>query len=308
VNRIDRLFAITTQLQARGRLRAADLAAHFEVSQRTIYRDIGALSESGIPIVSLPGQGYTLAEGFFLPPLILSQREAVAVVLGARLLASHGSAEIASAADDGVAKIVAVMGEDARRELAELDGAIDVAAAPSFADRLDLNDRRVESLRRAILERRLVTLRYFGRNRGEETMRQVEPRRLSYADGAWYLTAFCRSRQDERAFRLDRIEAFQVEPERFRPRPAATGVTAPAVEVEVRFRADVVRWVSEKQHWSFTGETPSAGGTLMRYRPGNIDEIASWLLGWGAAAKVLTPLELRDRLRREALAVAEMLT
>ena len=63
MNRIDRLFAITTRLQARGHLRAADLADIFEVSTRTIYRDIAALSESGVPIVSLPGRGYSLVDG-----------------------------------------------------------------------------------------------------------------------------------------------------------------------------------------------------------------------------------------------------
>ncbi len=89
MNRIDRLFSITTRLQARGHLRAADLASIYEVSIRTIYRDIAALSESGVPIVSLPGRGYSLVDGYFLPPLLLSTREATALVLGARLLAGQ---------------------------------------------------------------------------------------------------------------------------------------------------------------------------------------------------------------------------
>jgi hypothetical protein len=67
MNRIDRLFAITTRLRARGYLRAADLADIFEVSTRTIYRDMAALSESGVPIVSLPGRGYSLVDGYFDP-------------------------------------------------------------------------------------------------------------------------------------------------------------------------------------------------------------------------------------------------
>ena len=68
MNRIDRLFAITLMLQAKGRLRAKDLAESFEVSERTIYRDIAALGESGVPVVSLPGEDYELMEGFYLPP------------------------------------------------------------------------------------------------------------------------------------------------------------------------------------------------------------------------------------------------
>ena len=173
-------------------VRAADLASIYEVSIRTIYRDIAALSESGVPIVSLPGRGYSLVDGYFLPPLLLSTREATALVLGARLLAGQTSAEIASAADEAVAKLIAVIGDDARRELRELDEVLDLATSPDLRARLDVGDERVRSLWQAILERRVTTIRYFGRNRSQETVRQVEPMRLGYADGAWYLTAYCR--------------------------------------------------------------------------------------------------------------------
>src|SRR5215213_9595400 len=132
MNRIDRLFSITTRLQARGHLRAADLASIYEVSVRTIYRDIAALSESRVPIVSLPGRGYSLVDGYFLPPLLLSTREATALVLGARLLAGQASAELARAAEEAVAKLLAVMGNDARRELRELDDVLDLAASPDL--------------------------------------------------------------------------------------------------------------------------------------------------------------------------------
>jgi predicted DNA-binding transcriptional regulator YafY len=193
MNRIDRLFAITTRLQAHGHLRAADLAGIFEVSKRTVYRDITALSESGVPIVSLPGRGYSLVDGYFLPPLLLSTREATALVLGARLVAGHANSEISGAAEDAVAKLLAVMSDDSRRELRELDDVLDLAPAPEPHARLDLNDEKVRALWQAILERRVTTLRYFGRNRGGETVRQVEPLRLGYANAAWYLTRIAES-------------------------------------------------------------------------------------------------------------------
>lgn len=76
MNRIDRLFAILLLLQARRRVRAQDLVAAFEVTERAIYRDVAALSEGGVPIVSLPGAGYELAEGYMLPPLLFTPAEA----------------------------------------------------------------------------------------------------------------------------------------------------------------------------------------------------------------------------------------
>jgi predicted DNA-binding transcriptional regulator YafY len=308
MNRIDRLFSITTRLQARGHLRAADLASIFEVSVRTIYRDIAALSESGVPIVSLPGRGYTLVDGYFLPPLLLSTREATALLLGARLLAGHASADIASAAEDSVAKILAVMADDARRELREIEDVLDLMPSPEHRARLDIGDSRVRALWRAILERRVTTLRYFGRNRGRPTVRKVEPLRLGYANGAWYLTAHCRDRQEARSFRLDRIECFQVEPETFRARQTTPIPEDPSIQVIVRFRGDIRRWVRERQHWSFVAEESTDDELLSRYRPGDLNEIAPWLLGWGAAAEVIAPRELRDRLRQEAQALIEILT
>src|SRR5215213_8667533 len=115
MNRIDRLFSITTRLQALGEVRAADLARIYEVSIRTIYRDIAALSESGVLIVALPGRGYSLVDGYFLPPLLLSTREATALMLGARLLAGEASADIAGAAEESIAKILAVSSPETRR-------------------------------------------------------------------------------------------------------------------------------------------------------------------------------------------------
>jgi predicted DNA-binding transcriptional regulator YafY len=94
VNRTDRLFAITVLLQSRTRLRAQDLALRFGVSKRTVYRDIAALSESGVPVVSLPGEGYELMEGFSLPPLAFTTGEASALFLGGRLLAEHATGRL----------------------------------------------------------------------------------------------------------------------------------------------------------------------------------------------------------------------
>ena len=308
MNRIDRLFAITTRLQAHGRLRAADLARVFEVSTRTIYRDIAALSESGVPIVSLPGQGYALAEGYFLPPLVLSFPEATALVLGARMLSAHAGAESAAAAEQAIAKIFSALDEKTRRPVQEWDDVLDLATPADVVTRLDLGDERVATLRRAIHERRIVSIRYLGRNRAAETVRSVEPLRLGYQRGAWYLTAYCQLRAEERAFRLDRIEEFWLEAGQFTRRPPATSAVKPGVEVLVRFRGDAIRWVSERQHWSYAGEVETADGIAASYRPDNLDEIASWLLGWGTAAHVLSPPALRERLCGEARGLVEMLT
>ena len=308
MNRLDRLFAIATVLQSRSRVRAEDLAARFEVSKRTIYRDITALAEAGVPVVSLPGQGYRLADGFSLPPLVFTPAEATALLFGARLLATQASGAMARAADDAIAKVAAVLDETTRRNVEEIDATVTFFPAASGDPPLDLTDARVTAIREAITRRRAVALRYRGRNREEASERLVEPQTLTFGGNAWYLSGYCRLRGGERAFRLDRIEHLAVTDEAFRPRAAAPAPPPATIDVRVRLSPLAARIARERQHWSFVREDADPGGAVAVYAPHRLDEIASWLLGWGTAAEVIAPPELRERLRAEALRLAELLT
>jgi predicted DNA-binding transcriptional regulator YafY len=303
MNRIDRLFAITTLLQSKGRVRAEDLAAAFEVSTRTIYRDIAALSEAGIPVVSLPGQGYALTDGFFLPPLLFTAAEASAMTLGARIYASQVIGRGVADAERAVEKVAAILPADVRRQVERLMEIVQIVLPPR---RLDIDDPRLTLLQQAMLERRVAFLRYHGRASGTVTEREVEPRTLAYYDGAWYLAGYCRLRGGERSFHLDRIDDLTLRDERFAPREVTWSPATP-ITVRVRFETETARWVRERQHWSFQGEEPSTDGVVMTYQPDDPREIANWILGWGRSAEALSPPELRKMVRAEALAVAARL-
>src|SRR6476619_512570 len=99
MNRTDRLLAMTLELQARRYTRAEDLAAQFEISVRTIYRDVLALCEAGVPVISTPGYGYALAPGYFLPPLMLTPDEAGMLLLGAAFVPEQVDAPYKRAVD-----------------------------------------------------------------------------------------------------------------------------------------------------------------------------------------------------------------
>lgn len=288
-------------------MRAEDLAAAFEVSKRTIYRDVAALSEAGVPVVAEPGQGYGLADGFFLPPLVFTAGEATALVLGARLLASRTAGRTPDEAERAVAKIAAVLPPAAREEVERRTDPIRFPRSLPPDARFDLDDPRLAMLRRAVLERRVVALRYHGRGRDEVTDRLVEPRGLACYDGVWYVSAFCRLRRGGRDFRLDRVESLGLLDDTFSPRAESPAARTP-IAVRVRFGDRVLRWVRERQHWSFVGEEMGAMGVVMVYGPDDLDEIVPWLLGWGTEAEVVVPADLRLRIRDVARAMVEMLT
>lgn len=307
MNRIDRLFAITVLLQSKARLRAQDLADKFEVSKRTIYRDLAALSEMGIPLIALPGEGYELMTGFFLPPLVFTPTEAQALFLGAQMLRQQAGGHWPSTAADALAKIAVVLPEATRLEAERLTEIIHFIWPKA---NFDLDAPWLVALQQAILARRVVRLRYHSRSRSETTERELEPHQLFYSNGIWYVEGYCRLRQDIRAFRLDRVDDLSLLADHFLPRPAEHPRPHPSVEVRVRFASSMERWVRERQHYAFVQEDVSdkPDSLVMCYRVDTMTELVPWLLSWGSAAEVLSPPELRRHLRSEAEKLLNMLT
>lgn len=220
MNRTDRLYALVEDLRAIApRCRSArDLAKRFEVSARTIERDIAALQESGVPIYAEPGRkgGYAIDKKMSLPPLNFTPAEAVAIAVA---LSRSGDQPFGRQAHSALRKVVAAMpgpeGELAR-ELARRVQLIAPAEEPLLPLGGEGISRAIED---ALLRRRVLALDYVDR-KGILTSRHVEPGVfLGGRGGFWYLVAWCRLRDDVRVFRLDRIAAASVTAERSPDRP-----------------------------------------------------------------------------------------
>ena len=202
--RAQRLNEIIRHLRrARAPLTADALALRFEVTPRTIYRDVASLIATGVPIRGEAGIGYVLGEGYDLPPLMFDARELEALMLGARMVAARADEATARDAEAAIAKIVEVLPKERRALL--LDAPL---FAPSFRpkveDRVDL-----VPLRDALREQRKITLRYRDVN-GSETERTVWPVSRGYFVGSRGVVAWCELRSDFRLFRTDRMEALTV--------------------------------------------------------------------------------------------------
>lgn len=222
VNRTDRLYALVEDLRAIAprRRSARELAERYEVSVRTIERDIIALQESGVPIYAEPGRkgGYTLDKAMSLPPLNFTPAEAVAIALA---LSRAGDQPFAKQARTALRKVVAAMpgreGELAR----ELARRVQVMAPVEQPEEIrPLGPAGVSrSIEDALQRRKVLKLEYADR-KGMLTVRDVEPGVfLGGRGGFWYLVAWCRLRDDVRVFRLDRILSALVTAERAPDRP-----------------------------------------------------------------------------------------
>lgn len=196
MRRADRLFKIIDVLRTKSLVTARELADRFEVSERTIYRDVQHLVMSGVPIAGEAGVGYML-RGFELPPLTFSQEEIDALRLGARIVASWADSDLARASRDAITKIEAAMPSEAQRSLKESD-----LFAPEwhFQEPIQID---VAELRRALREKRRVRLDYRS-GKGETSTRTVLPLALTFYGPVWMLVAWCELRDFFRTFRLDR--------------------------------------------------------------------------------------------------------
>jgi predicted DNA-binding transcriptional regulator YafY len=215
MRRADRLFQVIQLLRRRNVATAAWLAAELEVSERTVYRDVRDLMLSGVPIEGEAGVGYILRRGFDLPPLMFTDPEIEAMVLGARVVTSWGDAGLAKAAAEALARVEAVLPD---RLKARLNG------TPLYAPGFHVRPKVMAALadiRAAIEARRKLHLDYTGAD-AIETERTVRPLGLFFWGSGWTLTGWCELRSDFRNFRLDRIRELKTLPQRFEDEPGRT--------------------------------------------------------------------------------------
>jgi predicted DNA-binding transcriptional regulator YafY len=212
MRRADRLFRLVGLLQRRRTVTATALAQRLEVSERTIYRDVADLVASGVPIQGEAGIGYRLERGFDLPPLMFTEAESEAIVLGARLVEAVADPELSRAAQDVLAKVRSVVPARVLTHLDEtrLYGLFFGVHAPVSA--------ALTLLRQALRRSRKIRFAYADA-KGQPSARKVRPLGLSFVGNAWLLTAWCELREGFRNFRLDRIAELEMLEEPFVPEP-----------------------------------------------------------------------------------------
>lgn len=214
MSRAQRLLELIQLLrQHRFPITGHQLAKHLNISLRTLYRDIATLQEQGAHIEGEAGLGYVLKPGFMLPPLMFSQEEIEALVLGSRWVAERGDPQLASAARAAVQKIAAVLPADLREALDANTLLVGPEATPDFDTALPL-------LRSAIRNERKVQLHYRDL-KNQVSHRMIWPFAVGFFEQVRVLVAWCELRQEIRHFRTDRIVAFEVSAERYPQRRLA---------------------------------------------------------------------------------------
>jgi predicted DNA-binding transcriptional regulator YafY len=296
----NRTLRLLSLMQSRRNWAGADLARRLGVSVRTVRRDVERLRDLGYPVEAQPGVdgGYRLAPGASLPPLVLDDDEAVALVVGLQAAAQTAVAGMAEASVRALTKVVQVLPVRLRRR-ADALRAVTVSSAWRSDAIVDPHD--LTAVAQACRDTERLAFAYTAAN-GERTERLVEPFRLVALGRRWYLVAYDVARGDWRSFRLDRLAGPSSTGARFAPRPlpgddaaafvrAGIGTRVPTHDVEVLVHAsadDVRRRIGQ---WA-TVEEVGTGRCRVRMEPDDLSWPALALGMVGAEFTVVSPPEL----------------
>lgn len=208
--RLSRLTAILVLLQSKKILTAKFIADKFDISIRTVYRDIKALEEAGVPIVTEEGRGYSLMQGYMLPPIMFSEAEANALITAEMIIATNKDKSFVNNYAQAITKIKAILRQSTKHKTELLSERIQIRNNPYRETTSDY----LTVIQLAITNLSLLEIDYCAES-GDTSLRTIEPLALYSTQENWILIAYCRLRQEERAFRLDRIQSLEVLPDKF---------------------------------------------------------------------------------------------
>lgn len=319
---INRLLGIIYILISKGSVTASELAERFEVSSRTIYRDVEALSMAGIPVYAKKGKngGICLMEKFVLNKMLISKEEQQEIL-----------AALLSVRETG-----GVQEQDTLQKLGEFFQTKPVDwLAIDLSDWSGSRQQMYEEIKQAVLQRKVLRFDYYGQN-GEMKRRTVEPVQMVFKEYTWYLKAYCRLREDFRFFKLFRMKRLEVSEEKFVPRVENTGGIVQEISASEKKDTDthttdrtgegcmrlsslepnpftkITLWIDRKEAYRVYDrfddselEVLQSGDFLARVNYVVDDWVYGLILSFGPSAKVLEPPHIRQEVQRRIAAMLE---
>lgn len=304
MNRIDRLNAILTHLQSKKVVTASEIADRFEISLRTVYRDIRALEEGGVPVGAEAGRGYFLMPGYYLPPVMFTKEEAASLMTGMKLIEKMSDQSTGSNFSSAMYKIKAVLSSSEKEYLENLNSAVEVFHRP-VKMKNEENDVSLTVIQNATIEKKVLRIKYFTSYRSQETEREVEPIGLCYYSSNWHLIAYCHMREDYRDFRVDRIRSLKITDAMFTGSERKSlkeylrqlSYETDFTKIIVRFSPEVVRNISEqKYYWGYVNEENCGDYVEMSFINQHLIAFAKWMLMFGKSVEIIEPRELRGKI------------
>lgn len=306
MNRIDRLSAILIHLQSKRRVTAQEIAERFDISLRSVYRDVKALQESGVPIIGESGIGYSVMEGYRLPPIMFTNEEAAALLLAGKLAETSTDLLVKKNFENALFKIKAVLRYTDKEQIETLEENVLVFPSVHNAGK-DTNAQYLSELKSAMITKKVVNMQYRKAYETTADVRNIEPIGLCYYSAAWHCIAWCRLRNDYRDFKLSRIVKLQVLADEFdnSVHPSISDYLGKMMSMEkelseviVRVKKNVVKYMGEqKYYYGYVSEEVFENDVRMTFLTAYPDVLARWILMYSDALTIESPVEFKEHVK-----------
>ena len=310
MNRIDRISAILIQLQSRRVVKASDIAERFNISLRTVYRDVRTLEEAGIPLIGEAGVGYSIMDGYRLPPVMFTREEATAFLTAEKFVEKLTDTSTMAHHKSAMYKVRAILKTAEKDALENLDDSIEVLR--SHSQQRAGNTDHIQNILDGIVQKKILRLDYFAGHTQEATKRDVEPVGVFYLDSFWHLIGYCRLRNDYRDFRIDRIrklvntdEVYESKHPTLKAYIAQTAKEKQLETVIIKVDKSVASYLDHQKYYSgFVSEKTVGDMVEMTFLSSSIEGFARWYMMFGDQAEIVKPQTLTDKVK----AIAEATT
>ncbi|MEJ7625743.1 MAG: YafY family protein [Ferruginibacter sp.] len=303
LNRFDRIVAIFIHLQSGRIVKAQSLADRFQVSLRTIYRDIRSLEISGVPVTGEPGIGYSIMDGYRLPPVMFTMEEAGSFVTAEKLMQKFSDKKLGEYFTSAMFKVKSVLRGNAKDRVSLLESQVWINPGMELFNE-NVPDA-LEILLESLAEKKQVALQYQSFETDETTTRIIEPAGLFNENNFWYIMGYCLLRNDYRQFRTDRILSITRTANSFTKDHSDADLfkkaTYPVQNKKVVIRVDknIIRYIkASRKYYGFLSEKTVNDKVEMTFMISeDCDAIARWYMMFADCAQIIGPESFRIKVK-----------
>lgn len=302
LNRLDRISALLIQLQSRPVVKASEMAKRFDVSLRTIYRDMHTLSEAGVPICGNSGVGYSLIEGYRLPSLMFTKEEAIAFLTAEKIIEQLTDTQNSNYFRQGMDKIRAALRSVDKKYLHDMDDSIAVYKSRNAGESLP---NIMQTILNSINDKLVIEVDYTNAD-DSKTRRALEAVGITYSYPRWYLSAWCHLRKNYRIFRLDRIGNIKTTEDKHTkvhpPLESLLGCDDPQclTEVVLHTSKEVSKHFADRCYFmGLTEEKELEDGRIEQtYMAYSLEGLARWVLANADTTTAVKPVEIKEIIKQ----------
>lgn len=307
LKKFNRILAIYMQLQSRNWITAQQLSERYEVSIRTIYRDVKSLEEAGIPIYNETGKGYALVDGYKMPPTLFTKHEALSFAAAERLMQKYVDGLMSYNFSSALHKMKAVLKNNEKESVSVLEDQLLMIASEKTLNNKD--SIVLTALFESISNKKKIEIEYVKINSKQGEVRLLEPIGVFHENEYWYFMAFCYLRNDYRQFRIDRVKKIQILAENFELKHKSLNHfisekqnELPQIEQIViavnKELATYLHW--ERAHFGFIKEEVFDDVIQMYFETTHTIYFARWFLMFADFSKIIQPDFLKNEVARLA--------